>query len=83
MKIKLINLILPCFGLFLLILATVLTVITVNNMADNGVGIIGGAGLPTFRFVFFGKYGFLSNTGIGLLLIQLFITIIQKFKGHK
>ena len=71
-------------GLLLLCLATVLSVITIEQSASQGMGIIGGADLPTFWLILRhgkdGLYFALTVLGVLSLLASVFFLVLAKRK---
>ena len=71
-------------GLLLLCLATVLSVITIEQSASQGIGIIGGADLPTFWLILRhgkdGLYFALAVLGVLSLLASVFFLVLAKRK---
>ena len=71
-------------GLLLLCLATVLSVITIEQSASQGIGIIGGADLPTFWLILRhgkdGLYFALTVLGVLSLLASVFFLVLAKRK---
>lgn len=81
MKLKKISIILAIIGLLAIIISVGAAIPAINANPTGGVGIIGGAGAPTFLFMLTtGWRGWALFIGVVSLIASLCLTIINKKK---
>ena len=82
MKKKNLNIVLLITGILLLILSVILAIIETAN-----INIIGGAGLPTFFFIFYGAkkglYSTIAFISIITIISSIIISILNKRKNYE